>query len=136
MDVWVCFDSPCIHRCVHMYMCVPLTAPIITVWPRLYVLPTSCQRLSALYIGFSTLCRTRQLLSCSTVEVQPECCLQVGTSVLVRAGVAVSGLGWSCCWLVYLQFTSQRLAIVCLEREESMRKSWMQVLDAGSALYV
>ena len=31
---------------------------------------------------------------------------------------------------------SQRLAIVCLEREESMRKSWMQVLDAGSALYV
>ena len=27
------------------------------------------------------------------------------------------------------------LAIVCLEREESMR-SWMQVLDAGFALYV
>ena len=39
-------------------------------------------------------------------------------------------------WMVDLQFTSQRLAIVFLEREESMRKSWMQVLDAGSALYV
>ena len=56
------------------------------------------------------------------LSVCPGCCLQVGTSVLVGAGVAVFDLGWCCCWLVDLQFTSQRLAIVCLEREE---------LDAG-----
>ena len=56
--------------------------------------------------------------------VYPGCCLQVGTCVLVL------------CWMVDLQFTSQRLAIVFLEREESMRESWMQVLDAGFALYV
>ena len=31
MDVWVSLDSPWIHRCVHMYMCIPLTASIITV---------------------------------------------------------------------------------------------------------
>ena len=61
-------------------------------------------------------------LSC----VCPERCVQV--FFLVWAGVAVG-------WLVDFQFTFQRLAIVCLEREESMR-SWMQVLDAGSALYV
>ena len=58
------------------------------------------------------------------------------TWVLSTSRYKCSGLGWCCCWLVDLQFTSQRLAIVCLEREKSMRKSWMQVLDAGSALYV
>ena len=56
--------------------------------------------------------------------------------VLSTSRYKCSGLGWCCCWMVDLQFTFQRLAIVCLEREESMRKSWMQVLDAGSALYV
>ena len=58
------------------------------------------------------------------------------TLVLSTSRYKCFGLGWCCCWMVDLQFTSQRLAIVCLEREESMRKSWMQVLDAGSALYV
>ena len=84
-------------------------------------------------------------LSC----VCPERCVQV--FFLVWAGVAVGWLvdfqftsqrlfflvwaGVAVGWLVYFQFTFQRLAIVCLERGESMR-SWMQVIDAGSALYV
>ena len=58
------------------------------------------------------------------------------TWVLSTSRYKCSGLGCCCCWMVDLQFTSQRLAILCLEREDSMRKSWMQVLDAGSALYV
>ena len=96
---WMC-GSPLTAReyidaCIYMYMCVPFTAPIITVWPRLYVLLSSCQRLSALYIGFSTLCVV--LNSCCRallVEVPPGCCLQEGTSVLVWAGVAFG-------WLIY-----------------------------------
>ena len=129
MDVWVSLDSPCIHRCVHMYMCVPLTAPIIILSGRAFM----CSLLPA---NVYLLCISGYLLCVSYSTAVVVLYSRSTTLVLSTSRYKCSGLGWCCCWMVDLQFTSQRLAIVCLEREESMRKSWMQVLDADSALYV
>ena len=79
--VYVCPSYSPHHYCLAATLCAP------------FFLPTS---ICSVYRVLYSVCRTRQLLSCSTVEVPPGCCLQVGTSVLVWAGVAV---GWLICSL-------------------------------------